>query len=146
MPNFDVEAGGDLERGRQLVERALRDRPTLIVIDNVESLLGSLEPGEDAEEPEVARQIFELLASLNAVGQTRLVFTSRSRLPEPFAQHVLWLGRLSKGEAIELVGKVLANEGGHPPGEEHEGDVEELVDAAGRHARALDACRAKSVS
>jgi tetratricopeptide (TPR) repeat protein len=136
VPKFDVEAGGDLKRGLQLAERALRDRPTLIVVDNVESLLGSLESDGDAAEPEAAKQIFALLARLNSVGGTRLVLTSRSKLAEPFANHFR-LGRLSQQEGIDLVGKVLAEEHKTPPGREQEGDVEALVEAAGGHARAL---------
>ena len=135
-PNFDVDAGGDFERGRQLVERSLGERPTLIVVDNVESLLGSLELDGEVAEPEAAKQIFALLARLNSVGGTRLVLTSRSKLGDPFARNFP-LGRLSRDEGIDLVGKVLAEEHKTPPGKEQEGDVEALVEAAGGHARAL---------
>jgi tetratricopeptide (TPR) repeat protein len=135
-PNFDADAGGDLERGLQLVERSLGERPTLIVVDNVESLLGSLEPDGEATEPEAAKQIFALLSRLNSVCETRLVLTSRSKLGDPFARNFP-LGRLSRDEGIDLVGKVLAEEHKTPPGKEQEGDVEALVEAAGGHARAL---------
>ena len=136
VAKFDAESGADFERGRQLVERALRDRATLIVVDNVESMLGDL--GSGLEEPEVLAAALKLLEGFTRIGATRIVFTSRSPLPAPFGEHVVRLGRLGKKEAIELVAKVLEKERWRPAGEESQKEVEELVEAAGCHARGLE--------
>ncbi len=136
---FDATSGADFERGKQLVERALRERSTLIVLDNLESMLPDLGPGQGLSEPEALDEVLKLMLALTRVGETRVVFTSRSPLPSPFAdaRYVLRIGRLERREAIELVGKVLEAQGSRPAGSETEDDVQDLVDAAGCHARSL---------
>ena len=123
--------------------------PTLLVIDNVESILppygwaagaGGEEPA--GFDPDLLEEILELCRKLVETGGTSLVFTSRSPLPAPFDDRgrELDVGRLSKSEALELVGKVLG-EGGRIPGTrtdlESREKVEELVEALGGHARSL---------
>jgi tetratricopeptide (TPR) repeat protein len=74
------------------------------------------------------------------IGQTRVLFTSRETLPEPFARYVVAIGRLARSEAIRLVGRVLGD-GNWMPGASDEAqseeEIEALVDAARCHARAL---------
>jgi CHAT domain/AAA domain len=149
VPRFAADMGADEKREGQLVERALRDHPTLLVIDNVESILPPYgwAAGAGAEEPagfdpDLLEEILELCRKLVETGGTSLVFTSRSPLSVPFDDRgrELDVGRLSKSEALELVGKVLG-EGGRIPGTRTDLEscekVEELVEALGGHARSL---------
>src|SRR6187401_168306 len=83
-------AAGDLADAVQQIERALREQSTLLVVDNMESIL--LPPFVEKETPEAlsedAREelhaILKRCESLLKVGDTRLVFTSREALPAPF--------------------------------------------------------------
>ena len=149
MPRFAADVGADEKREWQLVERALGDHPTLLVIDNVESILppygwaagaGGEEPA--GFDPDLLQEILELCRKLVETGGTSLVFTSRSPLSVPFDDRgrELDVGRLSKSEALELVGKVLG-EGGRIAGTrtdlESQEKVEELVEVLGGHARSL---------
>ena len=149
VPRFAADVGADEKREWQLVERALRDHPTLLVIDNVESILppygwaagaGGEEPA--GFDPDLLEEILGLCRKLVETGGTSLVFTSRSPLSVPFDDRgrELDVGRLSKSEALELVGKVLG-EGGRIPGTrtdlESREKVEELVEVLGGHARSL---------
>jgi tetratricopeptide (TPR) repeat protein len=149
VPDFAGQAKEDAKREWQLVERALRDRPTLLVIDNVESVLppygwaaGPNEEEPAGFDPDLLAEILELCRKLVETGETRLVFTSRSPLPAPFddRRRALDVGRLSPSEALELVGNVLG-EGGRIPGTrtdlESREKVEELVAVLGGHARSL---------
>ena len=139
VPNFVSEAGQGEELPWQLVERALHDQPTIVVVDNMESVLPA-PSGSDFFEPQVLDAMLDLCRRLTRTGSTRVVFTSRESLPEPFVRHQVRIGRLERGEAIELVGKVLG-EGALMPhaGDEGESDEEvaKLVDAVGCHARSL---------
>ncbi len=149
VPRFAADVGADEKREWQLVERALRDHPTLLVIDNVESILppygwaaeaGGEEPA--GFDPDLLEEILGLCRKLVETGGTSLVFTSRSPLSGPFDDRgrELDVVRLSKSEALELVGKVLG-EGGRIPGTRPDLEsrelVEELVEALGGHARSL---------
>ncbi|GLY04187.1 tetratricopeptide repeat protein [Actinoplanes sp. NBRC 101535] len=129
-PRYSVAEFDDLTEALQPVERALRNRPTILVVDNCESaLLG--EPGP----------IFALCETLVAAGDgTRLLFTTRESLPAPFDRPERALGALDSASAIELVGQVLKQQGLVPP-EQDAGEtpqqIADLVEAVGRHARAL---------
>jgi hypothetical protein len=84
--------------------------------------------------------LFELLAALNAIGRTRIVFTSRTPLPAPFADHHIRIDRLSEGDAVELVGNVLRESNSRPQtgdAGESEAEVRELVESVNCHARSL---------
>ncbi|MEE8524192.1 MAG: CHAT domain-containing protein, partial [Thermoanaerobaculia bacterium] len=143
VPGFLSEAGQDEERARQLVERALADPPTLIVLDNMESVLppAAGSAAAAAFEPEILDGILELCRALGRTASTtRLIFTSREALPSPFGRHPVEIGRLDPREAVELVGKVLGEGNLMPhagdPGES-EDEIARLVDAVGGHARSL---------
>lgn len=140
--NFGSVAGQGDGRGWLEVERALRERPTVVVLDNMESVLPP-EPGaatEGAFEPEVLEKILDLAAKLHSVGETRVVFTSRQAMAAPFADNHISIGRLDRHDAIDLVSRELGREGEAPraddPGES-EDEVTRLVDAVGCHARSL---------
>ncbi len=139
---WSVAQFDDLEKALQPIERALRDQGTLIVLDNMESVL----PDATETPPPGATPIGDLLALfqglLDASSATRLVFTSREGLPEPF-HHLrcgVRLSALSQEDAIALVGHVL-RQAGLAPTVEDAGDsqeeIEELVASVNCHPRAL---------
>jgi len=157
---YTVAQFPDLKRALQPVERALADQPTLIVIDNVESVLvigdwviGNLADASSDPVPPtphlpitqspITQSILTLCQSLLATAPTtRILFTSRERLPAPFDAGAAYvaLGALRRAEAVQLVERVMANENWTPPASDA-GDtpqaVAELVEAVGCHARAL---------
>jgi len=112
------------------------------VLDNLESVL----PDASGHTPAAAAPVAELWRLcqelLNADPATRLLFTSREALPEPFAhRHAdMVLEALSQADAIALVSQVMAQEGVTPhssdPGSTPQ-DITDLVEAVGRHPRAL---------
>lgn len=145
--NWSVAQYPDLKQALQPVERALGDHPTIIVLDNIESVLPGNFPSPLAGEGEGEGETFQAIAQLcqyllHADPATRLVFTSRESLPEPFnhKHREIGLGALSREDAKALVSHVLAQEGLIPnpndPGDK-ETDIIELVEAVNRHARAL---------
>jgi tetratricopeptide (TPR) repeat protein len=134
------------------IERALREQPTLLVIDNMESVL--LPPYLDTPDllsEEAALELQAILAlaeRLLRAGETRLVFTSREALPAPFdANSQRWeLRQLGKADAVALIERSLAaGEGstataagaGAAALEARREDIEALADAVQGHARTL---------
>ena len=97
------------EQALQPIERALREQATLLVFDNMESVL--LPPYRDmpelvAEGAAVEIQsILQFAQRLLQVGETRIVFTSREKLPPPFNvnRHLLELRQLERSDAVELI-------------------------------------------
>jgi tetratricopeptide (TPR) repeat protein len=139
---YSVAQYSDLKQALQPVERALADRPTIIVLDNLESVL----PDQSGQSPPAAAPIEELfdlcLKLLAADPATRIVFTSREPLPAPFdnKRREIPLGALSREDAIKLVGEVMKQEGLTPKAEDPGSDPQEIIDlieAVNRHARAL---------
>jgi tetratricopeptide (TPR) repeat protein len=124
------------------VAQKLCDRPTVIVLDNMESVLPPL-PGSEvvaAFEPETLKDILEMCNRLSSTGHTALVFTSREPLPEPFAESDVIITRLDSWDAIALVGNVLRKKGLIPGDRDQDLElqpIEDLVGAAGCHARSL---------
>jgi len=149
VPGYSVATFGDLEQALLPVERTLREQPTLLVVDNMESIL--LPPFVAAETPnaltEEARRelasILELCARLNSIADTRLVFTSRESLPAPFdaPRHRRELHQLDREDAVKLVERVLNAEadGGAAAmaADAAREEIEQLVDAIHGHARTL---------
>jgi tetratricopeptide (TPR) repeat protein len=126
----------------KLIERALEEDATAIVFDNMESILPPAAGSEvaGAFDPDVLKEILDLCGALSKSEATRIIFTSREPLPEPFAGNVQRVGRLDRPDAIRLVGRVLG-EGKLMPhtgdAGESEEEIESLVDAVGCHARSL---------
>ena len=144
---YSVAAFDDVEKAVLPVERALREQRTLLVVDNMESVL--LPPFVQAETPEalseessrVLGEILALCARLNGVGETRMVFTSREALPEPFdhSRNRIELERLAPEDAVKLVEAVLGQDSGGA-GASSDAAAEaiaELVDDVHGHARTL---------
>ena len=139
-PKYTVAQYKTLDEALQPVERALRDHPTLILLDNLESVL----PDSAGVNPAGAADVTELLdlctKLLKASTHTRLLFTSREVLPKPFDTNTVELGRLHKDEAIQLVEKVMARQGWQPPESDDARtpeEIEALVSAVDCHPRAL---------
>jgi tetratricopeptide (TPR) repeat protein len=155
-----AQYGNDLKRALQDVDRPLRNHPTLIVLDNCESVLhrhgtGSGSDLVDADTPGAedqvataprtvpAAEIFDLCSGLlDAHPATRIVFTSRKSLPAPFAQpaNEVRLEGLRREDAVALLSQAMKHEGLTPRVEDSGDDEEEvaqLVEAVNRHARAL---------
>ncbi|HEV7857606.1 MAG TPA: tetratricopeptide repeat protein [Pyrinomonadaceae bacterium] len=140
--NWSVAQYTDIKQALQPVERALADRPTIILLDNLESVLhdhtGQSPPGAAPVE-----ELFALCRELqDADPATRILFTSRESLPAPFnhGRREIRLGALSREDAIKLVAEVMKQEGLTPKSEDPGGDPQEIVDlveAVNRHARAL---------
>jgi tetratricopeptide (TPR) repeat protein len=139
---YSVADYPDLKQALQPVERALRDTATIVVLDNLESVLpdseGRMPPG--AGPPD---ELFGLFRSLQeASPATRLLFTTRETLVPPFddRRREIALGALSRVDAVRLVSEVMKREGLEPKTEDPGSDPQEvtdLVEAVGRHARAL---------
>lgn len=139
---YSVANYPDLRRALQPVERALRDGATIVVLDNLESVLPDHQGQLPAGTPPVEALLDLCEKLLNASPATRLIFTTREPLPAPFddRQREITLGALAREDAVRLVGEVIKREG-HEPKEDDSGrdpqEVVELVEAVGRHARAL---------
>ncbi len=142
-----VDCHGDLGKAEQEIERALQEQSTLLVMDNMESVL--LPPFIEQETPEALSQearaelkaILALCERLLKVGDTRLVFTSREPLPAPFdaERNRRELHRLDREDAVKLVERVL-NAAGGEAGETTDArqeQIDQLVDAVHGHARSL---------
>jgi hypothetical protein len=88
--DYSVATFPDLEQATLPVERELIEQPTLLVVDNLESVLPPPFLAEDTPEAlaeDLRREldaILKLCARLNGQGETRLIFTSREALPAPF--------------------------------------------------------------
>ncbi len=93
-------------------------------------------------EEEELQALLDLIQRLGASGATRLIFTSRERLPAPFdaANRTFGITRLSQGEAVQLVRSVLEQRGIQPEAAENVTEREQLValvESVHGHARAL---------
>ncbi|MBU0655030.1 MAG: tetratricopeptide repeat protein [Gammaproteobacteria bacterium] len=129
-----AEYGDDLDAALQPIMQVLQTQRTLLVIDNMESLLA------DVGNTEPVLALADRL--LKSSPQTRLLFTTREPLPAPFNHQAcdIELGALSVTDAKALVMQVMNNEGlrlrhddqGNTPQE-----VDDLVRSVGCHARAL---------
>jgi tetratricopeptide (TPR) repeat protein len=139
------------EQALQPIERALKEQATLLVIDNMESVL--LPPYLEAPillseaAAEELKSILALAQRLLQMGETRILFTSREALPAPFDSepHRRELLQLEKGDAVELIEASL-RAGGCEAGGAAQGagalqaqreEIEALVDAVQGHARTL---------
>lgn len=149
--NYSVAQFASLDDACRPVERVLREDSVLLVIDNLESVLAAPPLPGAAPDPladltaDTADAILQLCARLGAVGDTRLVFTSREALPAPFdaPQARIELHRLSAEDAIRLVERSLEADAtaspsvGSAPRNASAADIRELVDAVHGHARTL---------
>ena len=148
-----ADCHGDLAEAERQIERTLREQPTLLVMDNMESVL--LPPFLEKETPEALSEesraeleaIQALCKRLLTVGDTRLVFTSREALPAPFDAERCRreLHRLDREDAVKLVERVLntsltrerGSQGSADASDAAREEIEQLVDTVHCHARTL---------
>ena len=140
---------GDVEKAEQEIVRVLRERPTLLVFDNMESVLlpqfvaAETPKALSAQAHEELKALLALCERLLLAGETRLVFTSREVLPAPFEakRHRRELHQLDQEDAVKLVERVLNADGDDEdaaaPGDAAREEIEQLVEAVHRHARTL---------
>jgi tetratricopeptide (TPR) repeat protein len=142
--NHQLATKDNLDAAVQQVERALEEQSTVLVVDNMESLLRPPYAAEDealaADAADDLREILDLCQRLCRVGGTRIVFTSREALPAPFAdqRHRIEFTRLAKDDAVKLVERALqqGGVGGRIEDATREA-IEDLVAAVQCHARTL---------
>ncbi len=131
---YSVAQFESFDKALQPVERALRDHPTVIVLDNCESVLNA---------GDALTSLVHLWKHLGeADPRTRLVFTTREPLPAPFNHkgRERELGALDRADAIELVSEVMKQNSWTPPAADPGGtpqEIADLVEAVNCHARAL---------
>lgn len=145
--DYSVATFDDLENAILPVERALAEQSTLLVVDNMESILlppFMLEQTPEALSEDARREldaILRLCERLNTKGDTRLIFTSREALPAPFhaERHRRELHQLDREDAVKLVERVLNAAGGDAGASTDAAreEIEQLVDAVHCHARTL---------
>lgn len=144
-PAYSVATYENLEKATLPVERALVEQATLLVVDNMESLLPppyiDTSPVLSEEAGRELAAILQLCARLNGKGDTRLLFTSREALPAPFAagRQQRDLHRLERDDAVKLVERALNADGGDGGGASDAAreQIEQLVEAVHGHARTL---------
>jgi tetratricopeptide (TPR) repeat protein len=144
-PAYSVATYENLEKATLPVERALVEQATLLVVDNMESLLPppyiDTSPVLSEEAGRELAAILQLCARLNGKGDTRLLFTSREALPAPFAaqRQQRDLHRLERDDAVKLVERALNADGGDGGGASDAAreQIEQLVEAVHGHARSL---------
>lgn len=145
---YSVAQFPSLDEALKPVERALREQPTILVLDNCESILPERGDPVDPTDPSdlsdsAAAEIFALCRRLLAAdSRTRLVFTTREPLPAPFDARgrERELGALVPDDAVKLVGEVMKQNGWTPPNDDAGATPEEitaLVEAVHCHARGL---------
>ncbi|MCL4205342.1 MAG: TIR domain-containing protein [Pirellulaceae bacterium] len=132
VPGYSVATFDDLEKAIHPIEQVLAEQSTLLVVDNMESILlppysgvslrlatsasgpadgpaGSMSHALSEEADRELKAILALCERLLKVGDTRLVFTSREALPAPFdaARQRRELHRLDREDAVKLVERAL---------------------------------------
>jgi len=146
VPDYSVAAYLDTDQALQPIERALREQTTLLILDNLESLLPRATDPEAPAPPAALIEttadslaaILALAARLVPLGETRLLLTSRETLPAPFAadQQRHELHRLAQEDAIALIEQALAQASGGPSDDQRE-PIEALIETVQGHARTL---------
>jgi tetratricopeptide (TPR) repeat protein len=125
----------------QPVDRKLKENRTVIVFDNMESILPSMQ-GLMTVDPQIIQDVVQLSQHVLNIGSTRILFTSREPLPPPFDKQsqTCHLGRLSTTDAIQLVKEAMKQAQLMPkemPDGSPDPDVERLVTSVNCHARSL---------
>ncbi len=103
----------DLEKACLEVECALLADATLLVLDNMETVLPPQAGGQPAAcDKEELAALLALFRRFQKVGETKLLFTSRERLPALFdaKRNHLDIGPLAPWDAVEMVKNVLLQE------------------------------------
>lgn len=124
--------GEDLDQAMRPIRRELREYKTLIVLDNMETVLPPRPGGYLGyyDEEELGK-LLTLFQQMEETGWTKLLFTSREVLPAPFDTDPISIGSMAPWEAVELVRNVLLGEGVTPFAE----DVDDIADDKNKNDR-----------
>jgi tetratricopeptide (TPR) repeat protein len=143
LNNYSVaEYGQDIwGAALQPVDRKLKENRTVIVFDNMESILPTMQ-GLMTVDSQIIQDVVQLSNHVLNIGSTRIIFTSREPLPPPFDKQsqICHLGRLSTTDAIQLVKEAMKQAQLMPkemPDGSPDPDVERLVTSVNCHARSL---------
>jgi tetratricopeptide (TPR) repeat protein len=125
----------------QPMDRKLKENRTVIVFDNMESILPTMQ-GLMTVDPQIIQDVVQLSQHVLNIGSIRIIFTSREPLPPPFDKQsqICHLGRLSTTDAIQLVKEAMKQAQLMPkemPDGSPDPDVERLVTSVNCHARSL---------
>jgi tetratricopeptide (TPR) repeat protein len=140
--NFSVAEHEQLDQALLPIEAKLREEATLLLLDNMETILPPKNESVSHLDTEELNNFFTVCRRLNKVGDTVLLFTSREALPNPFnsPKRTVAISRMDKRDAIDLVHHAMI-EAGLEPRENDDGtvqqEVEALVEAFNCHARGL---------
>jgi tetratricopeptide (TPR) repeat protein len=139
----------NLDQQCQPLERALREQATLLVLDNMESILPppylETDPALLEQSAQELQAILAVAQRLLGIGDTRLIFTSREALPAPFAvtatsaSPCLALSHLEQDDAVKLIESAIGHQA-HGAGEAGKAEVEQIEELAQTvhcHARTL---------
>ncbi|MBF0162851.1 MAG: tetratricopeptide repeat protein [Magnetococcales bacterium] len=140
--NYSVAPfGEDWEQACLPVDRALRAERTLLLLDNMETVLPPRPGGLLGEyDPDRLAALLALFQRLQGVGESRLLFTSREQMPAPFEANHLDIGSLEKWDAVEMVKNILLRANVEPEigaALDKEARLLELVQSVHCHARTL---------
>jgi tetratricopeptide (TPR) repeat protein len=143
LNNYSVaEYGQDIwDKALQPITRKLNETKTVIVFDNMESILPQMQ-GMMTVDPQIIQDLYQLSSHLLNIAHTRIIFTTREPLPPPFDKkgQSCHLGRLSTQDAITLVQEAMKAAQLTPkemPDGSPDPDVERLVTSVNCHARSL---------
>jgi tetratricopeptide (TPR) repeat protein len=148
-PEYSSAIYNNLDQQCQPLERALREQTTLLVLDNMESILPppylETDPALLEQSAQELQAILAVAQRLLGIGNTRLIFTSREALPAPFsamatsADLCLALSHLALGDAVKLIESAIGHQA-HGAGEAGKAEVEQIEELAQTvhcHARTL---------
>lgn len=121
----------------QLLEKVLREQPTLVVLDHCEAVLPTESTGAGRVEPEHVEKLLILAREAARIGRTRLVLVSRSALPEDLEWPELELAGLPTGDGVALIGAVLERAAEPVPAWPSAAELSPLAEAVEGHAGAL---------
>jgi tetratricopeptide (TPR) repeat protein len=146
LNNYSVaEFGEDIwDAALQPIDRKLKENRTVIVFDNMESIIPQRH-GSMIIDHQIIEDLYQLSHHLLCVTHTRIIFTTREPLPEPFNKtgQICHLGRLPTTDAIKLVNAAMKQaqckpkENKEPEDGSPDPDVERLVESVNCHARSL---------
>jgi tetratricopeptide (TPR) repeat protein len=146
LNNYSVaEFGEDIwDTALQPIDRKLKENRTVIVFDNMESIIPQRH-GSMIIDHQIIEDLYQLSHHLLCVTHTRIIFTTREPLPEPFNKtgQICHLGRLPTTDAIKLVNAAMKQaqckpkENKEPEDGSPDPDVERLVESVNCHARSL---------
>ncbi len=137
VPDYSVTRYAEdfMEKALEPVEQALGGGSTLMIIDDLESVLVTSEP---IYEPAVTHGISEVCSRLGQIRGVKLLLTAWDQLPKPFDQKggEVEIGPMTNADATVLLTQAMAATGlGSDAATADE--ISELAAASGGHARTL---------